>query len=105
MGRPQRSGVYETDKPIGQTIYIYKNDTEHVQHAEYAHITAPGIIQCDVLVDELLVDRVWAGAGGSHSWWTGAGGRFLPSGLQPGQTVTVTLSGPGALRLDWYEQG
>ena len=84
-------------------VYRYRNDTPHPLQCEYACVTAPEVIRCDVLVNGRAVDVVYAGAGGSHSWWTNAGGRLLPSPLQPGETLDVHLSGPGAFRIDWPE--
>jgi hypothetical protein len=87
----------------GGVIYEYTNDTEGPVQCEYACVTAPKVRRCVVKIDGRVVDIVFAGAGGSHSWWTAAGGRILPRTLFPGSKLTVTLDGKGAFRIDWYE--
>jgi hypothetical protein len=87
---------------MGGEVYRYKNDTEAPVQCEYACVTAPKVIRCEVAIDRKIVDIVYAGNGGSHSWWTPAGGRLLCRTLQPGETLTVSLSGRGAFRIDWY---
>jgi hypothetical protein len=85
------------DKP-----YEYRNDGEVAVQPEYACITARKVIECLVTVDDNEVDIVYAGGGGSHSWWTAAGGRLLRFPLAPGQTLRVAADGEGAFRIDWY---
>jgi hypothetical protein len=83
--------------------YEFINDAEYPIHAEYASITARGVEQCTVMVDGAVVDRVYAGAGGSHSWWRAAGGPLTPNPIEPGGTLKITVSGPAAFRVDWPE--
>ena len=93
------SEIHETK---GGVVYSYTNDTDTSVEPRYACVTAPGVVECAVAVDGELVDKVYAGAGGSHSWWKEAGGGLLKFPLKPGQTLTITLSGEGAFRIDWY---
>lgn len=80
------------------------NDGEGYMDVLYASVTAPEIVRIEVYVGDDLHDVVYAGAGGSHSWWMNAGGKLLDhNGLDPGQTLTITTSGKCALRLDWVE--
>lgn len=95
------SGVFEAGKN-GGVVYEYTNDGEASVQPEYASVTAPEVITCVVTIDGTVTEKVYAGAGGSHSWWTAAGGRFLRYPLKPGQTLRVALSGEGAFRIDWY---
>lgn len=83
-------------------IYACVNETDSPIQCEYACVTAPSVIECAVTIDGELVDLVYAGNGGSHSWWTAAGGRLMCRPLPPGGTLEVRLSGPGAFRIDWY---
>jgi hypothetical protein len=83
-------------------VYEYTNDTDTSVQPEYACVTAREVIECDVEIDDVLIDRVYAGSGGSHSWWTAAGGRLMRYPLNPGQTLRIRLGGPGAFRIDWY---
>lgn len=100
MDSPPTSGVFETpDK--GGVVYEYVNANDVSVDVEYASVTAPKVVRCDVTVDGRAVDTVWAGGGGSHSWWALAGGRFLRHPLKPGQTLRVKLSGKGAFRIGW----
>lgn len=84
-------------------VYEYTNTTDAPVQPEYACITAPEVIECVIAIDDEPVDIVYAGNGGSHSWWTAAGGRLMARPLQPGSVLTVQLSGPGAFRIDWYD--
>jgi hypothetical protein len=83
------------------------NENDQAQDTLYASLTAPGVVACEVRVDDVLVDLVYAGNGGSHSWWAQAGGKFFPpsvghgGGLVPGARLIVRVSGPCALRIDW----
>ena len=95
-----------TDAEFPQVLVDYTHEKRIPRDVSYASLTAPQVVRCDVEVDGQVVDTVWAGAGGSHSWWTPAGGKFLPpdvapSGLAKGQRLRVIVSGPCALRLDW----
>jgi hypothetical protein len=86
----------------GGVVYEYKNDTPNPVQCEYASLTAPEVIRCEIKVDDKVVDVVYAGRGGSHSWWSQGGGRLLSKPLPPGAKLTVRLSGQGAFRIDWY---
>lgn len=91
------------DKPI----YEYTNDTDEVFEPRYASITARTVVACIVFVvapdgNTNVVDYVFAGNGGSHSWWKEAGGGLLKYPLKPGYTLRVEVSGPAAFRIDWY---
>jgi hypothetical protein len=84
--------------------YRFRNDGDSPRDVGYASLTAPTVIRCEVRIDGELWDAVYAGAGGSHSWWTSAGGKLLPhQGLLPGQELQVTTDGPAAFRVDWLE--
>lgn len=96
-----RSGVYDTD--LGGEVFRYTNDEENSVNVEYVEFTAPEVCLLQASVDGVLCVKAWAGAGGAHSWWTAAGGRFMRYPLKQGQTLSIVLSGMGAVRLDWYE--
>lgn len=93
-----KSGVWEGSGEV----YRYHNNTESSHQPEYVEFTAPHVCALVAKVDGVVVVKAWAGAGGAHSWWTAAGGRFLRYPLKPGQTLTVEIEG-GAVRMDWYE--
>ena len=101
MPRPD-NGLFESAVG-GGIVYDYINDTEDSYVPEYASVTGPAVLRCSVSVDGTVVDRVWTGNGGSHSWWTMAGGRFLRYPLKPGQRLQVHLDGKGAFRIGWYD--
>lgn len=84
------------------------NDRPLPRDVSYASITAPHVVRCEISIDDAIVETVFAGAGGSHSWWTPAGGKFFPpdvapAGLAPNETLRVHVDGPCALRIDWVE--
>lgn len=90
------------------TILEVKNTSEYYWDVLYASITARVVIECKVFVDEDMIDLVYAGAGGSHSWWTNGGGKLFPpdiypQGLPPGKTLRVEVSTEAAFRIDWYD--
>jgi hypothetical protein len=89
--------------------WSFENDSRKPWDVVYASVTAPDIVLCQVFVDNELIEAVYVGAGGSHSWWTNGGGKFfppdvLPNGLPPGSTLGVSVSGPAAFRIDWYDR-
>lgn len=91
----------ETLKQDGDTLIDHINETEAIQDVNYASLTAPSPVRCEVWIDDELFDVVYVNES-SHSWWTQAGGKFLPSqGLQPGQHLIVKVNAPAALRVDW----
>ena len=96
--------IYETVLALGETLLDYTNEGTLQQDPSYACITAPLVVRCDVIVDGITVDTVWAGGGGSHSWWTMAGGKLLRHGLNPGQRLQIKTSGPAAFRIDWNDE-
>jgi hypothetical protein len=89
-------------------IYEYTNTGAAPRNVRYASITAPGVVRCEVSVNSEVIEIVFAGQGGSHSWWQQAGGPLLPpdrfpNGLPPNSTLQIWSSGPAALRVDWYD--
>jgi hypothetical protein len=88
---------------LGGVVYTYTNDQAGALICQYACVTAPNVIACTVKVNGVQVDKVYAGAGGSHSWWKDAGGPLIPEPLQPGSTIEVSMSGEGTFRADWYD--
>lgn len=79
-----------------------RNDSDVHIDVNYASVTAPELIYLEIEVDGEVFDGVHVGPGSSHSWWTTAGGKFLPaSGLKPGSRLIVKATGRCALRLDW----
>lgn len=88
---------------ITEFPYIFRNETKSPLDITYASLTADELIECDIIIDGELHDRVYVSPGSSHSWWTYAGGKFLPNqGLLPGQTLKVTAYGNRvALRIEW----
>ena len=91
--------IYERTNP--GVIYEFTNDSELTADVDYASITAPAVVRCNVAIDGKIIETVFAGAGGSHSWWTAAGGKLLRHGLTPGSRLTVEVSGHAAFRIDW----
>ncbi len=87
----------------GQGVLLdYVNDTEAARFIPYASVTAPQLVRVEVWVDGERVDAVYAGNGGSHSWWASSGGCLVPSGsLLRGQRLRVIADHPCAFRLDW----
>lgn len=83
-------------------VYEVTNDGDAVCEPRYACVTAPSIVKVKVSVEGTLVDVVYAGAGGSHSWWKEAGGGLLKYPLKVGRTLRVEFSGACAFRVDWY---
>lgn len=82
--------------------YFVTNEDEASCEPRYACVTAPVVIKVRVTVDGTLVDQIWAGNGGSHSWWKEAGGGLLKYPLKPGQTLGFHCDGECAVRIDWY---
>ena len=101
--------IYLTDgSPFPQTIVDVRNDGELARDVNYASITAPEVVKCELLIDDVVIEVVYAGMGSSHSWWTPAGGKFFPpyaapSGLRPGSRLVVRVDKECALRIDWIE--
>jgi P pilus assembly chaperone PapD len=79
-----------------------KNTTKVHMDVNYASVTAPELVYVEVKIGEEVIDGVWVAPGSSHSWWTAAGGKLLDhNGLDPGQTLEITSTGPCAFRIDW----
>lgn len=97
--------LYITEEPKGAKLVDLLNESDAPMDAVAASITAAGVVRCDIAVDGERVDCVYAGNGGSHTWWTQGGNKLLPhGGLQPGQRLEITVDGPAALRIDWYDR-
>lgn len=79
-----------------------KNSSDTHEDVNYASVTAPELVYIEVLIGGEVFDGVWVGPGSSHSWWTQAGGKLLDhNGLEPGEILEITSSGPCAFRIDW----
>lgn len=97
-----RTVVYQAEG-AGVLLDITNDTAGHID-CSYASLTAPKVVCCEVRIEGRLHDVVYAGNGGSHSWWAQAGGKLLDhNGLDPGQRLTITVTGPAALRIDWVE--
>lgn len=95
--------IYEIGEG-GGVLVEYTHEGERNRDTQCASLTARGVVRCEVWVDTELIDVVYAGQGGSHTWWTMGGNKLLPvHGLFPGQTLKVTADGPAALRIDWMD--
>ena len=103
--------MFEVVTALGGTIFDYTHGAlaKPVQ-VPYACVTAPTVVRCEVSLNGVLQDAVYAGAGNTHSWWANAGGPLLNSGhggsiarLQPNDHLVVTVSGPAVFRIDLEE--
>jgi len=83
---------------LGGTAWDYTNQSSASQEVVYASLTAPAVVKATVTLNGATVDIVYAGAGGTHSWWRGSSGGLLPMPLAPGDRVVVSVSGPCAFR-------
>jgi len=93
--------VYEIGAYGGTLLEVTNAGKQHVDIG-YASLTAPDIVRAEVWINDRLHDVVYAGGGGSHSWWTQAGGKLLDhNGLSPGETLKIITDGACALRVDW----
>lgn len=78
------------------------NESKAYRDVVYASVTAPKLCYVEIAVDGEVHDGVWVGPGASHSWWTNAGGKVLPTnGLPPGSRLVITSTGACAFRYDW----
>lgn len=84
---------------VGVTLLSYTHDAAETValYFPYASFSAALVVKCVVkrikpgpppVTED--VDTVFAGAGGSHSWWDGAGGPLLDSPLLPGEQLLFT---------------
>lgn len=81
-------------------VFEFKPDPDRVpQHINYASVTAPGIVRVEVRVSGKIVDVVYAGNGGSHSWWASGGGPLCEA-LGAEDVLEVFASGKCAFRFD-----
>ena len=92
--------VTEVIAALGGTAWDYTNTTSVTQEIVYASLTAPAVVRCAITLNGTIVETVFAGAGGSHSWWRGSSSGLLAGPLQPGDRVVVTVNGPSAFRAD-----
>jgi hypothetical protein len=92
--------LYRLDK--GGQVLKRKNTSKTHIDVNYASVTAPELAYVEVKISGEVFDGVWVGPGSSHSWWTAAGGKLLDhNGLEPGETLEITSTGPCAFRIDW----
>ena len=85
------------------TVLKHKNKSGAHEDVNYASVTAPELVYVEVKLGGRVHDGVWVGPGSSHSWWTPAGGKLLDhNGLDPGETLEITSTGPCAFRIDWF---
>ena len=96
--------VYEISDVAGGVLFDYTNENEEARDIPYASLTAPSVVKLTVTVNGEPVDIIWAGAGESHSWWAATGGGLLDVPLEPGDRLTITSSGPAAVRLMWIKR-
>lgn len=110
MAKPP-NGVFQSSEK-GGVVYDYTHDGGEEQRSvqpEYVELTAPYVVMLEATVfnagDDVgrVVAKAWAGAGGAHSWWTAAGGRFLRYPLKHGQRLVISLDGVGSVTIHWYE--
>lgn len=91
---------YKLEK--GGLVLRKKNDSKVHIDANYASVTSPELVYIEVKIGKEVFDGVWVAPGSSHSWWTMAGGKLLDhNGLDPGETLEITSTGPCAFRIDW----
>lgn len=100
--------IYKSTADEKHLLVDYVHDQKLPRDVAYASLTAPKVVRCEIYVDGDLAELVYAGGGNSHSWWTPAGGKFLPpdaapNGLKKGQHLEVWVTGPCALRIDWVD--
>lgn len=93
---------------VGQRL-AWHNETNQPVDVLYASVTAKSVVECKVYINDDLIDCVWAGNGGSHSWWGYGGiGKLIPPdrfphGIPPGSTLRMNCSGEAAMRVDFYK--
>jgi hypothetical protein len=102
-----QSNIYEVVAALGGTIFDYTNGDTVSHQIPYACLTAPAVVRCDVSLNGVVRNTVFAGAGSTHSWWAGAAGPLVNTGqgggictLVPGDHLTVTVNAPAAFRID-----
>ncbi len=87
---------------------LWKNEGDKHVDVLYASVTAQKIVKCEVFIDDTLIDCVFAGNGGSHSWWGYGGiGKLIPpdrypNGIPQGSTLRMVCSDEAAMRVDFY---
>jgi hypothetical protein len=86
----------------------WRNERENFADVLYASVTAKDVVRCDVFIEEQLIDSVWAGNGGSHSWWGYGGiGKLIPpdkypNGIPPNKRLRMVCTGDACMRVDFY---
>lgn len=86
------------------TLVDYTNTAAVPLDLPYASLSAPVLVRCEVWLNGVLVDVVYARE--SHSWWAAAGGGLLSRvprdscALQPEEHLVIKVDGPAALRID-----
>lgn len=97
-----RTEHFKLDK-AGVVVKLRNTGKLH-RDVNYASLTAPELVYVEIRLNRKVHDGLWIGAGSTHSWWTGAGGKLLDhNGLNPGETLEITSTGPCALRIDWFD--
>jgi len=91
--------IFETQKSAGDLLFELTAERDN-QEVLYASVTAPSIVRCEVYLNDEIYDIVYAGAGGSHSWWAGAAAPLCRP-LTKGDKIRVKVSGPAAFRIDF----
>ena len=90
--------IFETKNLTGGVLCELTVERDN-QEIIYASVTAPSIVRCEVRRGDKIVDIVFAGAGGSHSWWAGAAAPMMRD-LLKGEKIEVSVDGPAAFRID-----
>jgi hypothetical protein len=91
---------------VGGNRFEFKNEGETFREVAYVSVTAADITKFVVRIDETLIDIVYAGAGGSHSWWEASGGKLMPfdkfpNRIPPGSTLAIEADkNDAAIRVD-----
>jgi hypothetical protein len=89
-------------------LFEYRNTSNSPLDVIYASVTALEVARFEISVDDEIIDVVYAGNGGSHSWWSQGGGKLIPSkyfpnGLPPNSTLRIRSNKKtAAIRVDWY---
>lgn len=66
---------------------------------EFASASSPDPAIVTVTQRGLTVDKVFLGAGSTHSWWNS--NPLIGRPISKGDVFVVEITGPAALRLDW----
>jgi len=74
----------------------------YIPYASFtAALVAKAVVQLTRNLGSMeVIDTVFAGAGGTHSWWEGAGGPLLEGlPLQPGDKLEVIVTAPSVTEV------